>query len=543
MPLTVGYHKVKVEIRDQIARTTIEESFVNHTKTTLEGVFHFPLPQDASISGFGMWINGELVEADVVEKQRAREIYETILREKRDPGLLEWSGGNIFKARVFPIFAESEKRIRIEYTQVLPLRANRYRYSYGLRSEMLRKTPLRELSLDVQIHSALPIKSVECPTHAVRSQLAEHSARLEFSAQEYTPERDFEFVCEVDSRNTDVVMIPHRRGEDGYFLVQLTPPGGEGNWQREILPDGNPLEILVVCDTSASMDSEKRKQQEEFVAALMAALGPKDKFNVAVCDVDCQWLHKAATPLDQAGIDKAREWLNDRISLGWTNLDVMTESVLKQLGKDTHVIYVGDGIVTAHNADPEDFVNRLKRLTDNTRGGTFHAVSVGNSFESTVLRALAHVGGGSVRQIGGEQTPQKMAFELLNEIAQPGLKNLKVEFRGLQVAAVYPDKLPNLAAGTQQILIGRYLPQGKDQSGEIIISGERNGETVRFASRISLADAEAGNSFIPRLWARAHLDHLLSQGGEFVHPRADHRPLRRVPHHHALHIAVGAGVG
>ena len=95
-----------------------------------------------------MWINGELIEADVVEKQRAREIYEEILRQKKDPGLLEWTGGNIFKARVFPIEARSEKRIKIVYTQVLPMRSNRYRYSYGLRSELLQKTPLRELSLN-----------------------------------------------------------------------------------------------------------------------------------------------------------------------------------------------------------------------------------------------------------------------------------------------------------------------------------------------------------------------------------------------------------
>src|SRR5207244_6271502 len=125
-PLSVGYHKVTVDIRDQIARTTIEESFVNHTNVTLEGVFHFPLPADASISEFGMWIGNELVMADVVEKQRAREIYEQIMREKRDPGLLEWAGGNIFKARVWPIFGGAEKRIKISYTQVLPLKGNKY---------------------------------------------------------------------------------------------------------------------------------------------------------------------------------------------------------------------------------------------------------------------------------------------------------------------------------------------------------------------------------------------------------------------------------
>jgi hypothetical protein len=132
--LTVGYHKVSVEIRDQIAKTTIEESFVNHTDQQLEGQFHFPLPADASISGFGMWIGDKLVEADIVEKQRAREIYETILREKRDPGLLEWTGGNIFKARVYPIPGKSEKRIKIVYTQVLPQKGGSYRYSYACRA-------------------------------------------------------------------------------------------------------------------------------------------------------------------------------------------------------------------------------------------------------------------------------------------------------------------------------------------------------------------------------------------------------------------------
>ena len=186
-PLTVGYHKVTVDIRDQIARTVVEESFVNHTDVRLEGVFHFPLPQDASISGFGMWIGSELVEADVVEKQRAREIYETILRERRDPGLLEWSGGNIFKARVFPIEAHAEKRIKISYTQVLPLHGAAYRYSYALQSELLRQHPLRELAIDVKLNSAAPLRRVASPTHPVRVQQAAHSARVEFAAQEYAP--------------------------------------------------------------------------------------------------------------------------------------------------------------------------------------------------------------------------------------------------------------------------------------------------------------------------------------------------------------------
>jgi hypothetical protein len=517
-PLSVGYHKVSVEIRDQIARTTIEESFVNNTPSRLEGVFHFPLPQDASISDFGMWIGNDLVEADVVEKQRAREIYETILRERRDPGLLEWTAGNLFKARVFPIEPHSEKRIKIVYTQVLPLQGGKYRYAYGLRSDLLRTKPVRELSLSVTVNSALPLTKVTCPTHSARIQTSEHSGRVEFAAQEYAPDRDFEVVCEVGRQNSDVVVIPHRRGDDGYLLVQLTQPGGEGQWQRETVASGKPLHLVLLCDTSASMDREKRKQQAEFVATMLASLGESDRFLLAAADVETTWLAKEPLAATGENREKAAKFLADRASLGWTNLEQAFGAVVQQTPADAQVVYIGDGIVSAGERDPAAFVRRLARLLQpkpeeaaKKPARAFHAVTVGNVYEAVVLRGIAGFGG-SVRSILGEQTPQKIALELLGEITQDAVRDLKVEFRGVKVAATYPQRLPNLPAGAQQILLARYLPTGSDQSGEVIVTGTRGGEPVRFAARIHFKDAEQGNSFIPRLWARGHLDHLLAQG-------------------------------
>ena len=114
--------------------------------------------------------------------------------------------------------------------------------------------------------------------------------------------------------------------------------------------------------------------------------------------------------------------------------------------------------------------------------------------------------------MSGSHGPAAVAMELLGEITQPVLRDLKVEFRGLRTARVYPDPLPNLPLGTQQIILGRYMPQGEDQSGEVIVTGTLGGKPVRFTAKVSLKDAEAGNSFIPRLWARMHLDALLEQG-------------------------------
>jgi predicted Zn-dependent protease len=537
VPLTVGYHKVTVDIRDQIARTVVEESFVNHTNERLEGVFYFPLPQDASISGFGMWIGNELVEADVVEKQRAREIYETILREKRDPGLLEWTGGNIFKARVFPIEPHSEKRIKISYTQVLPLVGKSYRYSYGLRSELLKQNPLRELAIDVKLNSTQALSSVHSPTHTTaRVDNTAHSAHVEFAAQEYTPKRDFEIVVELADNQPNIVLIPHRRGDDGYFMLMLTPPDGAGQWQRDVLPDGNPLNLLILADTSASMDAPSRAAQGEFIASLLASLGPADKFNLGACDVDASWVFLEPVAADETHVEAARKFLADRVSLGWTDLDKAFESALKQTGEPasaggnaTQIVYVGDGIVTTKDADPAVFAKRLALLCQGKRAA-LHAVSVSSSFEPMVLKAIASEGGGSLRQVSGERTPQSVALELLGEISRPTLRNLKIEFNGIRTARVYPEELPNLAAGSQQIVLGRYLPAGVEQKGEVVVSGMQGDEAVRFRTAVTLPNVVTGVSpvsarpgetpgptaedvsFIPRLWARMHLDALLAQG-------------------------------
>lgn len=511
VPLTVGYHKVSVAIRDQIARTVIEESFVNHTREQLEGVFYFPLPQDASISGFGMWIGDELVEADIVEKQRAREIYETILREKRDPGLLEWTGGNLFKARVFPIPARSEKRIKIAYTQVLPLQGDSYRYAYALQSELLRQHPLNELAINVNISSEQPLTRVESPTHSARISHTEHSARVEFTAQEYTPDRDFEVVVGVQRRPASAVLIPHRRGDDGYFMLQLTPPGALDLDDRAVLPDGAPLEILILADTSASMLEDTRHMQDAMMTALLSSLSAADRFNLVMCDVECHWLFDEPVPADPRNVDVARATLEKRVSLGWTDLEQAFAEVLKRTGGRTHVVYLGDGVPTSGDADPIALNKRLRQLYEGHQA-TVHAVALGSSYEPLVLKAMASLGGGSYRQVTDPQSVRKAARELLSEITQPVTRFTGIEFQGLRAARVYPRELPNLPAGTQQIVLGRFLPEAKDVEGEILVQALRDDEPLTMTVPFRISSGEEGNSFIPRLWARMHLDALLEQG-------------------------------
>lgn len=508
VPLTMGYHKVIVDVRDQIARTDIEESFVNHTSSVLEGVFYFPLPQDASISGFGMWIGDEYVHGEIVEKERAREIYETILREKRDPGLLEWTGGNIFKARVYPIGAE--KRIRITYTQVLPKVGTTYRYNYALQSEMLRQHPLAQLKIEVKINSAEPLASVESPSHTCRVQRAEHSAIVEFEDAECTPTRDFELRIGTRPSDRRITIIPHRRGDDGYFMLLLDAPGAGAEDDRPLLTDGKPLNLLVVADTSGSMMGPARDTQIAFLEALLGSLGEKDRFNLVTSDVETRWAFAEFAGNSAANRAAALAFVEKRTPLGWSDLDKTFGEVVRRVPADGQVVFVGDGVLTSGDADPVAFSQRLQKMYGGA--GTFHAVAPGSSYESVVLRAMASLGGGSVREIGGGTDPAQTAFKLLREMTTPAVKNLKIRFNGIAAAAVYPEPLPNLSAGSQQIVIGRYNPAGGSAAGSVTVSGMSGGKAVEYSSEVKLPVSEAGNSFIPRLWARHHLDYLLAQG-------------------------------
>ena len=508
VPLAVGTHAVRVDVRDQIARTTIEETFVNNTNNRLEGVFYFPLPADASISGFGMWIGGELVEADIVEKQRARQIYEDILRRKKDPGLLEWQGGNMFQARVFPIEAHSEKRIRIRYTQVLPLEGDTYRFRYALRSELLRTKPLRQLSIEVRVSSETPLAEVSSPTHACGIEQTKGEAVVRFDAQEYTPEKDFEIAVRLE-RAGPLRVLSHKRGEDGYLLMQFTPPDeSAGGWQRRLTPEGKPLDLLLVADTSGSANEGARANQAAFLKSLLAMLGDKDTFRLMAFDVEPVWLEAERLPATDEHTARALDALGARRSLGWSDLDKAFAEALAKSDANTTVVFLGDGIGTTGDADPVALADRLRRLED--KGATVHAVAPASTYEQGVLEALASIGGGSVRKI--ESDALLTASALLSEVARPTLKDLRVSITGIRTARVYPETLPNLPVGQQQVLLGRFLPSSTVQRGSVRIEGSLDGEPVSFDASVVIPAADGGNDFLPRLWARRHLDHLLSQG-------------------------------
>ncbi len=120
VPLAIKYHRVDVTIVDQVATTKVDQVFVNEASYPVEGTYIFPLPEDAAITSFDMWVDGQKLEGKLLGRDEARAIYEDIVRRQRDPALLEYVGRGAFQASIFPIPPGGERRIELTYSQVLP---------------------------------------------------------------------------------------------------------------------------------------------------------------------------------------------------------------------------------------------------------------------------------------------------------------------------------------------------------------------------------------------------------------------------------------
>ncbi|HET6162524.1 MAG TPA: hypothetical protein VFG37_02580, partial [Planctomycetota bacterium] len=198
-----------------------------------------------------------------------------------------------------------------------------------------------------------------------------------------------------------------------------------------------------------------------------------------------------------------------RDALGWSDLATGFKTVLAAAKPATQVVYVGDGIPTLGDADPSAFAAGVAKF--HAGRGTVHAVVPGNTSEPIVLRALSRLGGGTIRSIGGGTDPMQTATALLTEIATPAVHDLALSIDGIAAAAVYPEVLPNLPAGREQVIVGRFDPHG-GLRGTLQVKGSCEGKAVAYSTKVNLDDGSTGESFIPRLWARHHLDHLLAQG-------------------------------
>ncbi|ATA80227.1 trypsin [Capnocytophaga sputigena] len=161
-PMVLQDLSVDILVIGQTAVTTMEMTFYNPNSRVMEGEFQFPLANGQQVSRFALDINGKLREGVVVDKTAGRKAFEEIVRRGVDPGLLEKTEGNNFKARVYPMPAKGTRRVLIAFEQelherdgqdyyFLPITANVTLKNFKVRTEVVSRFVKADIQNSLQL--------------------------------------------------------------------------------------------------------------------------------------------------------------------------------------------------------------------------------------------------------------------------------------------------------------------------------------------------------------------------------------------------------
>jgi Ca-activated chloride channel family protein len=505
-PLEVTFCKADVRIKDQVAVTAMDQEFYNPNNQRLEGTFLFPVPKGAHLDKFTMEIGGKQVPAELLAADKAREIYEDILRKMRDPALLEYSGRDLFKVRIFPIESHSKKRITLSYTQVLKADAGLINFTLPLNTAKFSAQPLKNVAVKVELESKRALKSIYSPSHKVEiKRQGDHQATVGFEASDVTPDADFQLYFAQEEGEVGVSLMTHRdSGEDGYFLL-LASPAMEAKKGAVVLKD-----VAFVLDTSGSMAGKKLDQARKALEFCVENLNDGDRFEVLRFSTEVEPLFDKLVEATKANRERAEKFVKDLKPIGGTALDAALRKALSSRPDTSErpyvVIFLTDGQPTVGVTDEDQILAGVNKVGGNTRVFCF---GIGTDVNTHLLDKITEQTKAFSQYVLPDEDLEVKVSSFFTKIKDPVLANLKLTFPGdIRATQFYPNPLPNLYRGEQLVLVGRYSGQG---SGKVTIEGTVNGEVRKFSESAVFPEQTDDHDFIPRLWATRRVGYLLDE--------------------------------
>ena len=506
--LVIRYHHVTVSIQDQLTVTHVDQVFYNPNGWTIEGTYIFPIPDDAAVSGFTLWVDGKPVEGQVLDANQARQTYEQIVSSMRDPALLEYIGRGAVQARIFPIASQEERRIELEYSQALPAEGGLVRYVYPLNTEKFSASPIESVTISVDIQSSVGIRAVYSPSHEVAvSREGDHHALVGYEAANVLPDTDFTLYYSP-GEDEAFHLLTYRDASDssdpdGVFLVLLAP---RINTIDQIIPK----DLIIVLDHSGSMEGEKFQQAKQAVSYILNHLNSADRFNIISFSTNIEMYANELRSISD--VQEAQSWVNRLNASGSTDINraLLEAAAMVDVERPTYLIFLTDGLPTEGVTDSQSILaNFASNASDNLRLFTF---GVGYDVDTILLDSLSQGHHGRSTYVQPGMKLDEMLSTFYNSISTPIMTSLDLNIDGISTYDLYPNPMPDLFAGSQVILLGRYREGGV---ADIKLSGEVNGkkQVIIFTDQNfeQQSNANSIQASIPRLWATRKVGYLLNE--------------------------------
>jgi Ca-activated chloride channel family protein len=544
--LSLEEMEISVRIDNGDARVFVRQIFANHTVGIEEGNYIFALPSQATVSDFAVWDGPVRIPAVILERKRAEEIYNQLRPQKIDPGLLqmgergseEAKRSTVFSVRIVPIPPYGTKRLELEYHQSIPVENLKSYFAIPLRPDAYQAQAARRLRINFELLSEHAISNFQASAKSFPLQIGEntaHEVKGYFEGENVNLTEDFVVTYDLDRAGTDSLrVLTHRNpvsgqpsptetspvrsvNEPGFFeaeallgLGKNPPVGNDGT-----TASGAPRTLLILFDTSLSMQWEKLERSYQALETLLRTLRPADRFNLLLFNNQVQTFQPGVVAADPATVQRALDFVRTSKLRGGTDLQKALQAGLQQCSTqgagNSYLVLLSDGGATRgpiQNGKLSAWYEQAWQHMAPTQRPRSYIYAVGDDANLPLLRVLAREDGLLQHVLSTEPAEFKLN-SFLSKIGRSPVGQLQLEVAPeAAVDTVYPLQDATFS-GSISAWVGRY--QAARENVAFTVRGVRDGASLDMTAKTSLLHETLDHPQLPRLWARARVDALLEK--------------------------------
>jgi Ca-activated chloride channel family protein len=493
----------EIEIRDTVARKKFRLRFHHPgSDPRAEATFFLALEPDQHVDRFKVRLAGKEAEAELLDQEKARKIYEDIVRKQKDPALLELYGNRLLRIRLFPLPPRSDFDLELETLEALRAEGGLVRVQTLNASPFSFQKPIPRVTVTATISAARPLQTVFSPTHAVNvARKDAREARLTYERQDYVPSGPFTFYYSMGEQELGATVLAYSENGDGAFMLTLSPPAEV----RE--EDRLPRDILFVVDTSGSMnEGGKMAQARAALRKFVESLTDRDRFNLVPFSTEASLYRSHPVPATPEERRAASEFVETLRARGGTNFEEALKLALAQPLRPEAtrlVVLLSDGTPTIGERDAAKLVAAAAGLK-----ARVFSFGIGADVNTQLLDRLAIETGGDRQYVHPGEGLAAVVENFARRIDAPVLAEPALAFGpDAGVSEVFPRKLPDLFRGGEMVVFGRFKGDGPRR---VTLSGAANGTPVSRTYDLAFSP-DRRHDFVPRLWAIQKIDFLIDE--------------------------------
>ena len=527
LPFPLEHTEVAAKVAGYIATVRVTQKYRNPFDTKIEAVYVFPLPENAAVSDFVMTIGERRIRGIIREREEAERIYRDARQQGYQAALLTQERPNIFTQRVANIEPGKAIDVDITYFNTLAWHDDAFSFVFpmvvgprynpagtdggvgavprGARGLSGQKTEVQylqpgertghDIGLTVEIDAGMPIGRVESPSHVIDiNGQGDEKTVVRLRRSDSIPNKDFVLNFRLAGERPRQALFLQRDGSEGWFTLLLTPPAGLEHLARP------PLEMVFLVDTSGSMNGWPIEKAKAALRRAVKSLSPDDTFQIIRFAGDNSRFRPSPVSATPDNIGEGLAYLDGLRGAGGTE---MVQGIRAALDSPVDprrfriVSFMTDGFV----GNETQVLATVAELLGNARIFSF---GVGTSVNRYLMEGLARVGRGAVAYIVAGDSDTEAVDRFFERISRPALTDIAIDWGGMQVSDVYPERVPDLFVGRPVILTGRFTGRG---TTTIAVTGTAGGERVTRKLQAQL-DRKEQHEGVRRIWARARIADL-----------------------------------